>query len=164
MTLFPLSVLPTSMPRRNALAHSVWPRNVSGRGKPSSSTKISCMLQTRTGMGMRRRPRGGQQRGNRSTPPMQNCAINGRPSRKKKGERVGESGRDEKRGQYRRDDKRTMLVTTDENGKLKMLPLRTWAKQHDEEVDSVANVNPQPPQAQLPLPQTDIPLPPPRQL
>ena len=94
-----------------------------------------------------------------------NCAITGRPSRKKKGERVGESGRDEKRGQYRRDDKRTMPVTTtDENGKLKMLPLRTWAKQHDEEVDSVANVNPQPPQAQLPLPQIDIPPPPPRQL
>ena len=56
-----------------------------------------------------------------------------------------------------------MFVTTDENGKLKMLPIRTWAKQHDDEVDSVANANPQPPQAQLPLPQMDVPPPPPRQ-
>ena len=62
MTLFPLSVLPTSMPRRNAHTRPLclWgPRNVSGRGKMSVSTKMSCM-QTRTGMEMRRRPRGGQ--------------------------------------------------------------------------------------------------------
>ena len=39
---------------------------------------------------------------------------------------------------------------------------RTWAKQHDDEVDSVANANPQPPWAQLPLPQVDVPPPPPR--
>ena len=43
-----------------------------------------------------------------------------------------------------------------------MLPLRTWAKQHDDEVDSFANANLQPPQAQLPLPQVGFPPPPPR--
>ena len=73
--------------------------------------------------------------------------------------RSGESGRDEISGQYQQADKRKMFV----NGKLKMLPLRTWAKQHDDEVDSVANANPQPPQAQLPFPQIDVPPPPPPQ-
>ena len=73
--------------------------------------------------------------------------------------RSGESGRDEISGQYQQADKRKIFV----NGKLKMLPLRTWAKQHDDEVDSVANANPQPPQAQLPFPQIDVPPPPPPQ-
>ena len=44
-----------------------------------------------------------------------------------------------------------------------MLPLPTWAKQLDDEADSIANADPQSPQAQLPLPQVDVPPPPPRQ-
>ena len=106
MTLFPLSVLPTSMPRRNARARPLclWgPRNVSGRGKMSVSTKISCM----------------------------------------------QTNREKKRRVCER--RQRWLVSTD----------LTWAKQHDE-VDSVVNANPQPPWAQLPLPQVDVPLPPPR--
>ena len=35
-----------------------------------------------------------------------------------------------------------MFVTTNENGKLRMPPLRTRAEQHDDEVDSSANGNP----------------------
>ena len=34
-----------------------------------------------------------------------------------------------------------MLVTTDENGRLKMLSLRSRARQHDDEADSSANTN-----------------------
>ena len=55
-----------------------------------------------------------------------------------------------------------MFVTTDENGKLKMLPLRARAKQQDDGLDSSANANPQPPQARFPLPQVEVPSPPPR--
>ena len=55
-----------------------------------------------------------------------------------------------------------MILTTDENGRLKMLLLRARAMQHGDEVDSSANSNLQVPQAQLPLPQVDNPLPPPR--
>ena len=53
-----------------------------------------------------------------------------------------------------------MLATTNETGGLKMLPLRTRAEQHDDEVDSSANANPQPLQAQFPLPQEEVPSPP----
>ena len=50
-----------------------------------------------------------------------------------------------------------MFVTTDENGRLEMLPLQRQAKQHDDDVDSSANANPQPPQAQFSLPQAADP-------
>jgi len=55
-----------------------------------------------------------------------------------------------------------MFVTTDAKGNLKMFPLRTRAKQHEDEVGSSANANPQPPQPQLPLPQVEVTSPPPR--
>ena len=52
-----------------------------------------------------------------------------------------------------------MFVTTDENERLKMLPLRARAMQRDDEVDLSANANLQLPQSQL-LPQVDDPWPP----
>jgi len=48
-----------------------------------------------------------------------------------------------------------MFVTTDAKGNLKMFPLRTRAKRHDDEVGSSANANPQPPQPHLPLLQVE---------
>ena len=53
-----------------------------------------------------------------------------------------------------------MFVTTDETGRLKMLPLRTRAGQHDDEVDSSTNATPQSLQAQFPLPKAEVPSPP----
>ena len=50
-----------------------------------------------------------------------------------------------------------MFVTTDETGRLKMLPVRTRVTQHDEEVGSSANSSLQLSQIQLlPLPQVDV--------
>ena len=54
-----------------------------------------------------------------------------------------------------------MFVTTDENGRLKMLPLRAQAIQHDHEIDPSANVNLHLSQTRLPLPHVDDPSPPP---
>jgi hypothetical protein len=81
------------------------------------------------------------------------------PSRKKKG-----AGAEETTKVTNIDEpiREKMFVTTDEKGRLKMLPLRTRAKQHDDEVGSSANANPQPPQAQLLLSQVEVPSPPPR--
>ena len=45
-----------------------------------------------------------------------------------------------------------MFLMTDEKREAKMLPLRVRTRQHDSEVDSSADVNPQPPQVQFPLP------------
>ena len=41
--------------------------------------------------------------------------------------------------------------------RMESLKCRTWAKQHDDEVDSFANANPQPPQAPLPRLQEGFP-------
>ena len=135
------------------------PRNVSGRGKPSSWNEDIVYAADENGNGdaktaqrrsvkrRQREPANAKLRNKRTK----------EPSRKRRGR---ECGRDEKSGQYRWADQRKMFVTTDECGKLKMLPLRTCAKQHDDEVDSVANANPQPSQAQLFLPQVDVPPPP----
>jgi len=75
------------------------------------------------------------------------------PSRKQKGVRPEETTEP---------IREKMFVTTDENGKLKMLPLRIRATQHDEEVGLSANANPRPSQAQAPPPKADVPSPPPR--
>ena len=53
-----------------------------------------------------------------------------------------------------------MFVTTHEIERLKMLPLRAQAIQHNHEVDPSANANLCLPQAQLPLLHVDDPLPP----
>ena len=50
-----------------------------------------------------------------------------------------------------------MVVTTNENGRLKMLSLWPRARQHDDEVDSSVNANPQLPQARILLPQVADP-------
>jgi len=52
------------------------------------------------------------------------------------------------------------MFVTDAKGNLKMFPLWTRAKRHDDEVGLFANANPQPPQPQLPLPQVEVPSPP----
>ena len=70
-------------------------------------------------------------------PPTRNCAINGRKNRA-----GGECGRGDNGGWYRQADKRTMFVTI----RMESLKCRTWARQHDDEVDSFASANPQPPQ------------------
>ena len=80
-------------------------------------------------------------------------------TRKKKGVRVGETTKVTSSDDPIRE---RMIVTTDEKGELKMIPLRTRAKQHDHQVDLSANANPQPPQAQLLLSQVEVPSPPPR--
>ena len=80
-------------------------------------------------------------------------------TRKKKGVRVGETTKVTSSDDPIRE---RMVVTTDEKGELKMIPLRTRAKQHDHQVGSSANANLQPSQAHLPLPQVEVPSPPPR--
>jgi len=69
------------------------------------------------------------------------------PSRKKKEMRVEET---------------TKVACIDEPIRENMFPLRTRAKQHDDEVGSSANASLQLPQSQLPLPRVEVPSPPPR--
>jgi hypothetical protein len=82
------------------------------------------------------------------------------PSRKKKG--VGAEETTTKVTSIDEPIREKMFVTTDEKGRLKMLPLRTRAKQHDHEVGLSANANPPPPRAQLLLSQVEVPSPPQR--
>ena len=78
------------------------------------------------------------------------------PSRQKKGVRLEETTKmpsiDEPIGEK-------MFATTDKNGRFKMFPLRTQARQYDDEVDSFAKANPQLPRAQFPLHQGFLRLP-----
>ena len=70
----------TNMSQRNPLGRSVCvcqSRKVDKRGKQSLPTKIPCMLQTEMGMEMRRRPRRGQQRGEKVNPPTSYRGLNG---------------------------------------------------------------------------------------
>ena len=82
-------------------------------------------------------------------------------SGKRKGARVEETA-----GEDRVEEpmKERMFVTTDEQGRLKMLPVRARATQHDEAPGASANANVQlsEPQPPPPLPQADLPSPPPR--
>ena len=90
-----------------------------------------------------------------------NRAPNGR--RKQAGKGKGRRWRKWRRGD-RVEQPVKMFVTTDEQGKLKMLPVRTRATQRDEEPGVSANANVQLSETRPPppLPQAEVPSPPPR--
>jgi hypothetical protein len=88
-----------------------------------------------------------------------------RASRRKRGASVGETTKEEE-GSVDGPKKEKMFVTTDESGRLKMLPVRARAAHHghghgEEVSSSSANASLQPPPVQLPTPQADVPSPPP---
>ena len=80
-----------------------------------------------------------------------------RSERKKKGAKVEEMAKEDRAEEP---VKEKMFVTTDEQGRLKMLPVRARATRHDEEPGASANANLQLSEIQPSRAQAEVPSPP----
>ena len=80
-------------------------------------------------------------------------------SGKKKGAKREETAKEDR---VEESIKEKMFVTTDEQGRLKMLPVQARATQHSKEPGASANANLRLFEIQPPLPQAEVPSPPPR--